>query len=151
MNLQGDEDPIPGHHLNILWIQLDGTNLIVCVEGDNNGRRSLLRAYYVEREVVGGCDQSFLFKREDGKWFQTTGQICNEIMQAIVGDTGHPDDWEDTIVMMFGSVGVEMKTLVFANDEGSKLMSKMAEESHCAHAVPFVRDKGVADFPVPVS
>ena len=68
-----------------------------------------------------------------------------------MGDTGHPDDWEDTIVMMFGSVGVEMKTLVFANEAGSKWMSKMREESHQACAVPFLRDKGVVDFPVPTS
>ena len=64
-------------------------------------------------------------------------------------DFGTPDEWEGTIVMTFGAVGVEMKTLVFEDDECCILMSEMAEASHHASVVTFLRDEGATDFSVP--
>ena len=43
-------------------------------------------------------------------------------MHAIAEGAGNPHDWKDTIGMIFGTVGVDMKTAIFANEEGIKLM-----------------------------
>ena len=69
---------MPVQHPNTLWIQSDGTDFIVCVEDGDDGGKTLLilRACYAEQEVVGGCDQSFLFMREDDKWFAVAEQAC---------------------------------------------------------------------------
>ena len=64
-------------------------------------------------------------------------------------DFGTPDEWEGTIGMTFGAVVVEMKTLVFEDDECTMLMSKLAEASHLERFASSLRDEGVAEFPVP--
>ena len=109
---------------NALWIQGGGRDFIVCVEQDDGGRRNLLRACYAERDVARDC--AFLFMRGDGKCFGVSQQVCEEIMETIpMDDFGTPDKREGTIGMTFGAVGVEMKTLVFEDDECCMLMSKM--------------------------
>ena len=108
---------------NALWIQGGGRDFIVCVEQDDDGGRTLLRACFVDREEECNCDDAFIFMREDGRCFAVSNHECAEVMEAIAGIL-NTDEWEDTVGMVFGTVGVEMKTVDFESDVGSKLMLK---------------------------
>ena len=148
MNSPEGEDPMPVRHSNTLWVHVGGRDFIVCVEQDDGGGRNLLRACHAERDVTRDC--AFLFMRGDGKCLGVSPQTCEAIMEAVpMEDFGTPDEWEGTIGMTFGAVVVEMKTLVFEDDECSTLMSKLAEASHLERFASPLRDEGVAEFPVP--
>ena len=138
---------MPVRHPIAFWAQSGTTDLVAFVEQDDDGGRPLLRICFGESEEEGEREQDGIFMREDGKCF-AVGKIFDQLMRAIAEGAGTPHDWEDTIGMVFGTVRVDMSTTIFANEEGIKLMVKMAEESHQSRVVPFLRRECSRAFPV---
>ena len=139
---------MPIRHPIAFWAQSGTTDFVAFVEQNDDGGRPLLRTCIGEREEEGDRELTCVIMREDGKCFAVGEQVFDQLMRAIAEGAGHPHDWEDTIGLVFGTVGVEMKTVIFKNEEAIKRMVKTAEESHHSRDFPFLRRECSQAFPV---
>lgn len=139
---------MPVRHPIAFWAQQGTADLIVFVEQDGDGERSLLRMCFVQREEEGDREQAGFFMREDGMCFAVDKRVFDQLLFVIADDFGDPYDWEDTTGMIFGAVRVDMRTAIFENEEAIKLMSNTAEESHQSRVVPFLGSEFSESFPV---
>ena len=104
---------MPVRHPIAFWAQSGTTDLVAFVEQDDDGGRPLLRICIGEREEEGDRELTSIFMREDGKCFDVDEHVFDQLMRVITEGAGNPHDWEDTIGMIFGTVGMDTFALSF--------------------------------------
>ena len=79
----GGEDRRLVRHPIAFWAQQGTADLIVFVEQDGDGERSLLRLCFVQREEEGDREQAGFFMREDSTCFAVGERVFDQLMRAI--------------------------------------------------------------------